>query len=177
MSLIKTVLCLENAKIPAQMHFSDPNPAINFGNCTVPTNILDWPDTKGQVRRAGINTFGAGGTNGHAVLEIYESPCELNDVHLKKRPWLFKLSAADEVSLQALTKLYASYIKRKKPGMRDLAHTLVGHRSNLKYSHYYVESSYEEFVARLQSDQRVVSKPSNPIENILFVFTGQGAQW
>ncbi|KAL8902419.1 MAG: hypothetical protein Q9207_004740 [Kuettlingeria erythrocarpa] len=128
--LIKTVLCLENAQIPAQMHFGTPNPAIDFSHRTIPTKNLDWPSNNGQPRRAAINTFGAGGTNGHAVVEAYHAPSL--DQMPAKRPWLFKVSAADEISLQALSLEYASFIKTQKPSLSDLAHTLLVHRSSLR---------------------------------------------
>ncbi|KAL8717345.1 MAG: hypothetical protein Q9225_005405 [Loekoesia sp. 1 TL-2023] len=44
MGLMKTVNCLENAQIPAQMHFKNPNPAIDFTNRTIATKTLGWPD-------------------------------------------------------------------------------------------------------------------------------------
>ena len=60
-SIIKTVECLERGKIPAQMHFNNPNPKIDFNNTHVPVCMIDWPKSGCGVRRAGVNTFGAGG--------------------------------------------------------------------------------------------------------------------
>lgn len=61
-AIMKTILCLEKRKIPAQMHFVDPNPNINFQNVRIPVGLIDWPGSEQAVRRAAINTFGAGGT-------------------------------------------------------------------------------------------------------------------
>lgn len=60
-AIIKTILCLEKGKIPAQMHFVAPNPSINFQGVKVPIEMTDWPRSDLSVRRAAINTFGAGG--------------------------------------------------------------------------------------------------------------------
>ncbi|KAL8802209.1 MAG: hypothetical protein Q9200_006666 [Gallowayella weberi] len=109
--LIKTVLCLEHEQIPAQMHYKTLAPTIDLTstNITIPKITSPWPhypSNHAHPRVAAINTFGAGGTNGHAVLESYaRHPSKVADV---KRPWLFKVSAADEVSLQLLTESYAT---------------------------------------------------------------------
>ena len=66
--LIKAALSLKHGKIPGQLHFAEPNPAIPFDQLKlrVPRELGDWP-TSGQ-RYAGVNSFGFGGTNAHAVL-------------------------------------------------------------------------------------------------------------
>lgn len=174
--LIKATLSLVNKQIPPQMHFSTPNPAINFTNLIVPTKTLEWPETEGYPRRAAINTFGAGGTNGHAVLEAY--PRSSSELPVAQRPWLFKISAADEGSLQALTKCYAAHLERHRPNLQDLAHTLVARRSTLRYSRIVVASSHESLRTQLLSlDLTILTKSSHPAKWTLFVFTGQGAQW
>lgn len=178
MGLMKTVICLESAQIPPQMHLEKPNPAIDLTHRTIATKTLGWPDTSSRVHRAAVNTFGAGGTNGHAVLEAYENSYESLELSDDRRSWLFKLSAADEVSLRALVKSYFAYIQRRRPNLRDLAHTLIARRSNLKYSRFLVASNHETLCAQLQADDaKVLSSPSNPVKKTLFVFTGQGAQW
>ncbi|KAL8924113.1 MAG: hypothetical protein Q9208_004250 [Pyrenodesmia sp. 3 TL-2023] len=149
--LIKTVLCLENAQIPAQMYFETPNPAIDFSHRTIPTKTMDWPDTN---RRAAINTFGAGGTNGHAVLEAYHAPPFQTSA---KRPWLFKVSAADEMSLQALSREYA--------------------RSSLRYTRFLVASNENELITELRHDNPEIVATKSGTAKVLFVLTGQGAQW
>lgn len=60
-AIIKTILCLEKGKIPAQMHFLTPNPNINFQGVKIPVELTDWPGSEVSIPRAGINTCGAGG--------------------------------------------------------------------------------------------------------------------
>lgn len=72
--LVKTVLALEHAQIPPQMHFSTPNQKIDFSSVIIPAgSVHAWPSVRrpGEPRRAAINSFGFGGTNGHAVLEEF----------------------------------------------------------------------------------------------------------
>src|SRR5262249_52390861 len=69
--LIKTALCLQHGMIPASLHFTQPNPNIDFAgfNLSVATGLQNWPQTRGHAARAGVNSFGFGGTNAHAVLQ------------------------------------------------------------------------------------------------------------
>lgn len=175
-AIIKTVLSLENGQIPAQMHFATPNPAVDFTNLMVTQKTLDWPDTRGDVRRAAINTFGAGGTNGHAVLEAHTHPAQRSCT--TNRPWLFKISAADRTSLQAVNKTYAEWLKSRKPSLKDLAHTMTARRSTLRYSRFIIASDHDTLRNQLlSSSSNAVAKSGDEVRKLLFVFTGQGAQW
>jgi acyl transferase domain-containing protein len=53
-----------------ESHFRTPNPEIDFEKSPffVNTILQDWK-TNGSPRRAGVNSFGMGGTNTHVVLE------------------------------------------------------------------------------------------------------------
>src|SRR5581483_4984800 len=68
--LIKTVLAVYRGSIPPNLHFRTPNPHIPFDQLRL--KVVDkqqnWPETD-QPRRAGISSFGFGGTNAHAVIE------------------------------------------------------------------------------------------------------------
>ncbi|MCA9133497.1 MAG: acyltransferase domain-containing protein, partial [Planctomycetales bacterium] len=68
-SLIKVALALHHRRIPAHLHFHDPNPAIDFSSLQlrIPTSCENW-ETRGS-RLAGINGFGYGGANAHVILE------------------------------------------------------------------------------------------------------------
>ncbi len=176
-SLMKVTLCLERAQIPPQMNFRVPNPRINFQNVQIPKQIISWPVSTDGIRRAAVNTFGAGGTNGHAVLEAY-SEGFLQSSTLEGRPYLFKVSAADDVSLKQNALRFADYIEATKPALRDLAHTMLAGRSTLRESIFFSESGHKEVVTALRADDRNVHiKPSEVKKGIIFLFTGQGAQW
>ena len=174
---MKVTECLERGAIPAQMHFKNPNPEIDLTNVVIPTATMPWPKTPDNVRRAAINTFGAGGTNGHAVLESW--PCD-GSKHppSSERPLLFKVSAADEQSLRAMCEDYALYVERSRPNIYDLAHTLLVRRSTLRKSILFTAKSLDEVVAKLRSpSSQIRTKGSEGGKKLLFVFTGQGAQW
>lgn len=139
--------------------------------------MTPWPTTNGGTRRAAVNTFGAGGTNGHAVLEAYprglpQSPS------LEKRPYLFKISAADDVSLKQTSLRFAEYVETSEPALRDLAHTMLSRRSTLRKSTFFTESNHAGVVAALRAeDHKVHAKPTGVKKGVIFLLTGQGAQW
>ena len=68
--LIKAALAVERGEIPPSLHFTTPNPEIDFAESPfhVPVRSEPWPEGPGP-RRAGVSSFGIGGTNAHAVLE------------------------------------------------------------------------------------------------------------
>lgn len=174
--IIKTIECLERGKIPAQMHLVNPNPKIDFQNVQIPLESMDWPICHWGIRRAAVNTFGAGGTNGHAVLEAY--PQIPSHKIAPARPLLFMVSAADYFALRRLSLKYADYVERHKPDLHDLAHTLVSRRSKLDRSIFFPASNVEEVVQRLRAEgPKIYTKSHEPIKDFVFLFTGQGAQW
>src|SRR6185312_11555903 len=73
--LIKAVLAVQRGYIPANLHFTRWNPAIDASSTRffVPTEATPWPSS-GRPRRAGVSSFGFGGTNAHVVVEQGPDP-------------------------------------------------------------------------------------------------------
>ncbi|MFM9608161.1 SDR family NAD(P)-dependent oxidoreductase [Streptomyces niveiscabiei] len=67
--LIKTALMLKHRTLVPTVNYTTPNPAIDFaaGPFKVSTETVAW--TGDGPLRAGISSFGIGGTNAHAVVE------------------------------------------------------------------------------------------------------------
>jgi len=67
--LIKASLALHHKRIPASLHFREPNPALDLE--ASPFYVVDstrsWESD--DVRRAGVSAFGVGGANAHVILE------------------------------------------------------------------------------------------------------------
>lgn len=68
--LIKAVLCLKHRLIPPHINLEQLNTAIDQSSSPyrIPTEPTAWPQHEGPAR-AGVNSFGFGGTNAHVVLE------------------------------------------------------------------------------------------------------------
>lgn len=69
--VLKASLAIRNGAIPPNMHFGELHPALEpyYHRLCVPTSLVPWPSTSGEVRRASINSFGFGGSNSHLILE------------------------------------------------------------------------------------------------------------
>ncbi|POM26394.1 Phthiocerol synthesis polyketide synthase type I PpsE [Actinomadura rubteroloni] len=119
--LIKTALMLEHRTLVPSLHFTTPNPEIDFASSPfyVGTETADWPlpDASG-VRRAGVSSFGIGGTNAHVILQEPPErvPAPAGDAADGR---LLVLSARSEAALKQLAGALARHL-RKNPGL-DLA--------------------------------------------------------
>ncbi|WP_172380340.1 type I polyketide synthase [Vibrio sp. Vb339] len=72
--LIKAALALHHKVLPPTINVSSPNPKLDIENSPFYLNTQTRPWMKrvdGTPRRAGISSFGFGGTNFHVVLEEY----------------------------------------------------------------------------------------------------------
>ncbi|WP_405614043.1 SDR family NAD(P)-dependent oxidoreductase [Streptomyces sp. NBC_00076] len=74
--LIKTVISLHHAELPASLHFHSANPHIDFTELglRVVAEPTPWPTEHGRPALAGVSAFGFGGTNAHAILERAPQP-------------------------------------------------------------------------------------------------------
>lgn len=68
--LIKLALAMHHRTIPPNLHFTEPNPRIPFDEykMRVPTVATPWQPSADGLLYGGVNSFGFGGTNAHAVL-------------------------------------------------------------------------------------------------------------
>src|SRR5690242_4219890 len=107
--LIKVVKALGAKKLPPSLHFKRPNPQIDLENSPfyVNTTLVDWEGCS-LPRRAGISSFGVGGTNVHLILE--EAPA-LAGAKAAARPWqLLTLSARTQTALDRATSNLGAYL-------------------------------------------------------------------
>ena len=66
-------MALKHRRIPKQLHFNNPNPAVDWDTLPikVTTEHVDWQRRGERTRIAGVNSFGISGTNSHIVVEEY----------------------------------------------------------------------------------------------------------
>jgi acyl transferase domain-containing protein len=67
--LIKAALALYHKIIPPTLHADVPHPGLATGPFYLPAEARPWIHGGAEPRRAGVNAFGFGGINAHAVLE------------------------------------------------------------------------------------------------------------
>jgi len=171
--LIKTVLALRHATLPASLHFERPNPQIDFctGGFEVNARTRPWP-AGATPRRAGVSSFGMGGTNAHVVLE--EAPPRPVQVARAEGWQLLPLSARSAAALQqAQAELDACLAAPGAPSAADAAFTLqTGRRALAHRSVRLVPPG----AAPEQGQWLAATQVGAQSPELVFLFPGQGAQ-
>ena len=176
--LIKTALALHHRKIPASLHFSSPNPKINFANSPFRVNqaLTEWKNG-GTPRRAGVSSFGIGGTNAHVVLE--EAPGS-ETLGTSRPVQLLLLSARTKTALQTAAKNLACHLtKHPQANLADVAFTLQTGRRAFEHRAILACRDATEAAKALEAfDAKRVFTGAPQKENppVVFMFPGQGAQ-
>jgi len=177
--VIKTALSLKNRLIPPSLNFKKPNPQIDFSNSPfyVNTELSEWP-TNTTRRRAGVSSFGLGGANAHIVLE--EAP-EIDPSGSGRSQQLLLLSARSDKALQQMTE-NLRYCLKQHPDLNiaDVAYTLQIGRRAFNHRRMVICRNLNEAVINLAKLEPRQTKPSIQESNerdIIFMFTGQGAQY
>ncbi|MBD3267303.1 polyketide synthase, partial [bacterium] len=135
--LIKVALMMNHKKIPRNLHFENPNPAIRFDTLKlrVPTTLEPWTQNNGQPRIAGVNSFGFGGTNAHLVVCEYDKEnANTQDVSQGKPYYFLPLTAASPEALQEVLQNQIAYLCSGKGEKENLYN--IGYTQSLRKSHH-----------------------------------------
>ena len=109
-SFIKTVLALRHRAIPPSLHYTQPNPKIDFAHSPFFVNTVLRPWQEGPApRRAGVSSFGFGGTNVHVILE--EAPAADPVEASAPAAGQLLLNAHSEAQLRALAASHAAALQ------------------------------------------------------------------
>ncbi|MGH3401819.1 MAG: type I polyketide synthase [Streptosporangiaceae bacterium] len=192
--LIKTVLALKHREIPPTLHFTQPNPAIDFAATPfyVSPRLTPWPD--GQApRRAGVSSFGMGGTNAHVIVEqapappVTERTPEAAALAPRDRPYLLALSARNPGALAALAGRYGEFLAGGEPGeclnLEDVCWSAGARRAHHGHRGAVVGADRKELCAALSAvatetgGERSVAARHGRSSKIAFVFPEQGSRW
>ena len=175
--LIKTVLSLEHQQIPPSLHFSRPNPLIDFASSPfyVNTRLSNW-ETHGEPRRAGVTSLGIGGTNAHVVLE--EAPAQ--PPPLASRRWqILTVSGKTPAALARASVNLADHLEqRPELALPDVAFTCHLGRKAFDYRRAVVSSSREGAIGALRrSAEHAAPAGKGDYRRVVFLFPGQGSQY
>lgn len=176
--LIKTTLSLFYKQIPPTLFYKKANPEIDFVNSPFYVNnqLEEW--TANGKRRAGISSFGVGGTNVHVIAEEYENKKVFSGA---SRPMqLITWSAKSPQSGQGYAKKLLEYLQHNEHlNLADVAYTLHATRPDFNHRYFAIVSTGEREIEILQKSvgsaeaNVVTEKPSE----VVFMFPGQGSQY
>ncbi|OLR91799.1 polyketide synthase [Actinokineospora bangkokensis] len=185
---IKVVLAMRHDRLPASLHYREPNPNIDFdgaGLRVVPEPTA-WPRYSGRAR-AGVSAFGFGGTNAHVVLEEWPAKrkrvprTDATDTHV------LALSARSSAALAARAGDLADFLDaagEDAPALGAVAATLARRREHLPVRGAVVAAGREALVGSLRALGRgepapgVVTGTSRRDDaDVVFLFSGYGSNW
>ncbi|MGX7825914.1 SDR family NAD(P)-dependent oxidoreductase [Actinokineospora sp. 24-640] len=123
--LIKVLQSLRHEVIPGTLHYSTPNPEIDFaaGPFRVSAEPVPWPREDGRPRTAGVSSLGMGGTNVHVIVS---EPEPLAPRPRRARRWqVLPVSARTAGALDAsCARLATALAEDTGTDLGDTAHTL-----------------------------------------------------
>lgn len=181
--IIKTALALNHGEIPPSLHFKEPNPQIDFEklNLRVAREIERFRNGT-QLPVAGVNSFGFGGTNAHAILQGI-ADARKSRKRERNNGRLLALSARCEESLRGLADKYATFLSEDRETPDNICFTNGAHRTRHSHRLCIAATSRAEFIDKLRA--HVAGEPSPGLSigtaaaeaKPVFVFSGQGPQW
>ncbi|TWU19987.1 type I polyketide synthase [Allorhodopirellula heiligendammensis] len=197
MGLIKTALQLHHRTLVPSLTSDAPNPQIPFGDLPfdIQRQSRQWESISASragvkidlPRRAGVNSFGVGGSNVHVILEEPDSVPAREDANADRSAHLLTLSATSTAAL-----------RRQAPAWTDSLTTLdreriadVCYSANVGRKHHPVRAAIvisnehdaaeqlQRITEGLQVHDGMQLTDADTIVNprIAFLFTGQGAQY
>ncbi len=170
---IKTCLALKNRKIPGQINIQKINSQFDIENSPfyIPVETVDWPTSSPNSRKAGVSSFGIGGTNVHLILEEY---CEGGALTVNTRPVFIPVAAHTLQPLKEMTDSLTEAVNFGGAGTADVLTTLFpfaeygDYRSGLVCSGGRAKTLFTEGMEPFKKKKH---------KNTVVLFPGQGTQY
>jgi acyl transferase domain-containing protein/acyl carrier protein len=179
--LLKAMLSLEHRLVPPSIHFETPNPNIPFGELNLAVVSAPTPLPADGPLIAGVNSFGFGGTNAHAILGSAPLRQAASDASAGLPPLL--LSARSEGALRALAQTWANRLAELEPEQTaPLIRAAARHRDQHKLRlvasadrPFDLADKLESFALSGSSAMLAVGEAVAPAKTA-FVYSGNGVQ-
>ena len=184
--LIKTALSLSHREIPPSLHFQTPNPAIDFEGLGLRVGTTQQSYREGGLPLAGVNSFGFGGANAHAILQAHERLAPRQSNKETGRALLLALSARSQPALKDMAAKYADFLAGEtQPTLGDVADVAFCAGAFRTHHPHRLAVAAEDLpdllfkLRRFTGDtlEEGVSQRSESSVGPVFVFSGQGPQW
>ncbi|MBL8892546.1 MAG: HAD-IIIC family phosphatase [Planctomycetaceae bacterium] len=177
--LIKVCLAMRHEVIPPSLNFETPNPNIDFANSPffVNTELRPWRRSE-MVRRAGLSSFGVGGTNAHVVIE---EPPLLTANSDPRSHWLIPISARTSGALQNSCARMADFLERyPATPLSEIAYTLQTGRKKFNYTTTFVSHDTADLLRQLRQQSTELKSWRHQVRQdipCVWMFPGQGSQF
>ena len=168
--VIKMVQAMRHGTLPKTLHVDRPSAQIDWSAGTVEllTEQRPWP---GPTRRAAVSSFGASGTNAHAILE--QAPPDETPVRTRfAGPVPVLLSAHSAAALRAQAERLSAHLAGTDVDVLDVGHTLAG-RAMLGERAFVIADDRDTLITALD---KVTGEPAGQGGGVAFLFSGQGSQ-
>ncbi|XP_051742934.1 probable polyketide synthase 16 isoform X3 [Ctenopharyngodon idella] len=180
--LIKVLLMMKHETIVPSLFYSIENSSIDTEplNMKIPTTAEKWISNCRAGRCAGINNFGFGGTNAHAIVRQYVQSKKPKAQLISKSHQYFVVSAASEKSMKNIIEDTAEQISAGKiSDLQSLLYTSACRRSHLKhkYRKVFQTSSLADLQEKLTAAVKKKLVPSKTDSKLVFVFCGNGVTY
>ncbi|MEV4690536.1 amino acid adenylation domain-containing protein [Micromonospora echinospora] len=186
LGLIKTALSLHHGQLPPSLHFRSPNPLAGLAESPffVNTELRAWPAAQGHPRRAGISSFGMGGTNCHVVIEEAPPRPGRPTTGIDRRSHLLPVSAKTEPALRANLQRHLRHLDgRDTSDFADFCYSAATGRQHFDHRIAIqaadIADARAQIAALLQAPDigRPASWPSDERPRIAFACAGQGSHY
>jgi polyketide synthase PksN len=148
-ALTKVLLQLEHETIAPTLHCAEPNTAIEFEASPLDLcrEARPWPRSE-TPRRAGISSFGAGGTNVHLIVE--EAP-RVETATPSAESAIVPLSARSQERLRESVRRMADFLaSHPEIRLQDVAHTLQTGREAMAERVAFLAADLTDLVAQMR---------------------------
>jgi thioester reductase-like protein len=183
--LVKLVLSLQHGEIPPSLHFTEPNPNVDWDRLRVEVvgSRRSWPD-RDRARIGGVSSFGVTGTNAHAI--VSSAPPAAKQPATARSSGLFLASARTEAALRQLAEEYVRHLRREPDlSLTDVCYTTHIGRAQQATGLATVASSVDELAGTLEAYAaghptaalHTGTLPPHKHRKVAWLFTGQGAQY
>ncbi|XP_056290651.1 phenolphthiocerol/phthiocerol polyketide synthase subunit C-like [Pseudoliparis swirei] len=177
--LIKVLLMMKHETIVPSVFYSEDSASVDAKalNIKVPMEAERWEASSARI--AGVNNFGFGGTNAHAIVKQHKQS-RVEQKNGGKRENYFVMSAN---SPKSLTLMMEDTIKQleadSKVDLAALLYTSACRRSHLKhkYRKAIVVSSVVDLKEKLSAAVGKNIRPSYSDPRLVFVFCGNGVTY
>lgn len=174
--LIKVLLMMKHETIVPSVFYSEETAGVDAKalNIRIPKEAEKWESSCARV--AGVNNFGFGGTNAHAIVKQHQQPGKE-----KKHGWHHKYFVISANSPKSLPLMMEDTIKEldEDVDVESLAYTSACRRSHErhKYRKAFWVSSAVDLQEKLKASIGKTVSASSLAPRLVFVFSGNGVTY